>query len=179
MPAGLFARYTLPGISFWVRLFVRKRCLHPCRGALRGKQNRWYRSRSTTGYRLGCLRHPIRIRLFCFSFSQNAFVLMDTLCVPRRFDLLDPQPHDSTFSIKCALSRLPVQARAQPLRKQPFRGDAPSLLTRPIENSEEPPAGWCRWASCVPSGGCFGTRGSKASDVGVFSKARGKLKGAT
>ncbi len=37
MPAGLFARSRLPEVSFGERFFGRKRRLHPCRGALGGR----------------------------------------------------------------------------------------------------------------------------------------------
>jgi hypothetical protein len=76
--------------------------------------------------------------IWFFWFRKIPFLQMDTLCISPMFGLPDPQPHDSTFSIQCALDRLPVQAGARHFKKPHFRCHAPSLPTLTTENSEEP-----------------------------------------
>jgi hypothetical protein len=122
MPAGLFARSRLPGVPFGWRFFASKRCLHPCRGALRGGTKPVVSL--TLNHRLQAGMPPASdsnalIWFFVFAkfFCTNGYDLP-----PRLFCLLDPQPHDSTFSIKFVLSHLPVQAEGRHFRKQLLRG---------------------------------------------------------
>ena len=77
--------------------------------------------------------YAVLVRVFPKCFAQ-----MDSIHLPQRRGLLEPQPHDSTSPIPCAPSPPPVQAWARHFRQPPFRGRTPSLLTPPIENREEP-----------------------------------------
>jgi hypothetical protein len=112
--------------------------LHPCRGAMRGRTKPVVSL--TLYHRLQAGMPPASdsdalVWFFCFRkmFCSNGYALSPT-------DARSPRSatHDPPFPIQCALGHLPVQAEARHFKKPHFRDHAPPLLTRPIENSEEP-----------------------------------------
>ena len=112
--------------------------MHPCRGAVRGTQNRWCRSRSTT-VQAGMPPASHSDAFICFFCFRRMLLCrrIRSACHKSSISLLRNRT-TPPFSIKCALGHLTVQAEARHFQKPHFRGPAPSLLTQPIENSEEP-----------------------------------------